>query len=85
MVITIDDLDRCSPKKIVNMLEAVHLLLEIPGQPVILLLAIDPRIIIAAVEDNWGEVQREQVCRHTISCNCMYLCGQHSLTILTVQ
>eukprot|EP00611_Tribonema_gayanum_P026242 TRINITY_DN618_c0_g1_i6.p1 TRINITY_DN618_c0_g1~~TRINITY_DN618_c0_g1_i6.p1 ORF type:complete len:1214 (-),score=284.07 TRINITY_DN618_c0_g1_i6:625-4266(-) len=55
MVITIDDLDRCSKPKIVNMLEAVHLLLQIPSAPIIAFLAIDPRIVIAAIEDTLGE------------------------------
>ncbi|KAG5180388.1 hypothetical protein JKP88DRAFT_155843, partial [Tribonema minus] len=51
MVVTIDDLDRCSKDKIVNMLETVHLLLQIPKAPIVAFLAIDPRVIIAAVED----------------------------------
>ncbi|KAG5178834.1 hypothetical protein JKP88DRAFT_280941 [Tribonema minus] len=55
MVITIDDLDRCSKPKIVNMLEAVHLLLQIPSAPIIAFLAIDPRIVIAAIEDTLGD------------------------------
>ncbi|KAG5186531.1 hypothetical protein JKP88DRAFT_129157, partial [Tribonema minus] len=55
MVVTIDDLDRCSKDKIVNMLETVHLLLQIPKAPIVAFLAIDPRVIIAAVEDKLGE------------------------------
>eukprot|EP00611_Tribonema_gayanum_P005266 TRINITY_DN1450_c0_g1_i3.p1 TRINITY_DN1450_c0_g1~~TRINITY_DN1450_c0_g1_i3.p1 ORF type:complete len:493 (-),score=77.43 TRINITY_DN1450_c0_g1_i3:2005-3483(-) len=61
MVVTIDNLDRCSSKQIVNMLEAVHLLLQVPDAPVVAFLALDPRIIVAALEDQMGERMAQQV------------------------
>lgn len=70
LVVVIDDLDRCSQAKIVQMLEAMHLLLsqvqadspqEPKYAPVIILLAVDSRIIHAAVEDGFGTALRDEV------------------------
>lgn len=54
---------RCEQKKIVQMLHAVHLLLTEAGHdtPIIVLLAVDPRIIEAAVEDSFGLALRKEV------------------------
>eukprot|EP01042_Synura_sphagnicola_P001726 gene1726-2026_t len=48
LVIFIDDLDRCPPEKIVQVLQALVLLAE--TSPFVFFLAVDPRIIVAAVE-----------------------------------
>lgn len=47
------------------MLQAIHLLLAGAGQdtPVIVLLAVDPRIVEAAVEDSFGSSLRKEVLR----------------------
>jgi hypothetical protein len=48
LIIFVDDLDRCQPEKIVEMLQALVLLTE--DTPFIVFLAADPRIIVRAVE-----------------------------------
>lgn len=60
---------RCEQKKIVQMLHAVHLLLTEAGQdtPIIVLLAVDPRIIEAAVEDSFGLALRKEVPQHEVN------------------
>ena len=54
LVLFIDDLDRCLGGRNVKMLEAVHLLLNVPGAPVITFLAIDSRVVIASIEEYIG-------------------------------
>eukprot|EP01042_Synura_sphagnicola_P000504 gene504-537_t len=48
LVIFVDDLDRCPPDKVVQVLQALILLSE--KSPFVFFLAVDPRIIVAAVE-----------------------------------
>ena len=50
LVIFVDDLDRCPPEKSVEVLEALQLLTE--GTPFFIVLAIDPRIVVTAIESN---------------------------------
>lgn len=50
LVLFIDDLDRVLEGRNVKMLEAVHLLLNVPGAPVFVFLAIDSRIVVASIE-----------------------------------
>lgn len=51
LVIFIDDLDRCVGQgRIVFVLEALQLLLNIPGAPVIAFLAVDSRIVASSIE-----------------------------------
>ncbi|MCG3208735.1 MAG: hypothetical protein FOGNACKC_02347 [Anaerolineae bacterium] len=57
VIVFIDDLDRCDPKKAVEVLEAVKLLLELDR--FIVFLAIDARIITQAVEEYYGKVLTE--------------------------
>lgn len=60
VMITIDDLDRCPPEKAVEVLEAIMLLLaDKDGSPFIVLLGIDARIIVKAVEAKYGRVLTE--------------------------
>jgi hypothetical protein len=54
VVVFIDDLDRCDPKKAVEVLEAVKLLLDFDR--FIVFLALDARIITHAIEDHYGKV-----------------------------
>jgi len=48
LVIFVDDLDRCPPEKSVEVLQSLVLLTE--GTPFVLFLAIDPRVVVAAIE-----------------------------------
>lgn len=57
VVIFIDDLDRCDPRKAVEVLEAVKLLLEF--ERFIVFIALDARIITQAVEEHYGQVLAE--------------------------
>ena len=50
LVLFVDDLDRCMDGRCVNVLEAIQLILSIPGSPVIVFLAVDARIIVSAIE-----------------------------------
>ena len=50
LLLFIDDLDRCLEGRNVKMLEAIQLLLNVPGAPVIVFLAIDSRIVVASIE-----------------------------------
>jgi hypothetical protein len=54
VIIFIDDLDRCDPKKAVEVLEAIKLLLDLDR--FIVFLALDARIITQAVEEHYGKV-----------------------------
>ncbi len=60
VVIVIDDLDRCPPAKAVEVLEAIMLLLaDRDGSPFIVLLGLDARVIVKAVEERYGKVLTE--------------------------
>jgi KAP family P-loop domain len=54
IVLYIDDLDRCPPNRVVEMLEAVHLLLAIPLFVVVV--AVDPRWLLRAIAVHYREV-----------------------------
>ena len=41
-----------------KVLEAIQLILSVPGAPVIAFLAIDSRIVVASIEQSFGEVFR---------------------------
>lgn len=57
VVVFIDDLDRCDPKKAVEVLEAIKLLLDF--RRFIVFLALDARIITQALEEHYGKVLAE--------------------------
>ena len=60
LVIFIDDLDRCEPKKAIEVLEAIMLLLaDEDGMPFVVVLGIDARIVVKAVEERYGKVLTE--------------------------
>ncbi|XP_043542375.1 NTPase KAP family P-loop domain-containing protein 1 [Chiloscyllium plagiosum] len=50
IVLEIMSLDRCTPDKIVGVLDAMNILLSDPDAPFISVLAVDPSIIVACVE-----------------------------------
>lgn len=52
LIVIIDDLDRCTSKKIIEMLEAIHLLLEQPRAPIAIFLAVDPYLILSAISQH---------------------------------
>ncbi|MEK7323636.1 MAG: P-loop NTPase fold protein, partial [Chloroflexota bacterium] len=57
VVIFIDDLDRCPPAKAVEVLEAIILLLADENKmPFVVVLGIDARVIVKAVEERYGKV-----------------------------
>ncbi|KAK1154500.1 NTPase KAP family P-loop domain-containing protein 1-like [Acipenser oxyrinchus oxyrinchus] len=52
VVLEITNLDRCTPEKIVGVLEAINILLSGENIPFISILAIDPRVIVKSVESS---------------------------------
>lgn len=57
LVLFIDDLDRCTHKKAVEVLQAIMLLLaDEDGAPFVIFLGIDARVVVKAIEENYGKV-----------------------------
>ncbi|MDI5969408.1 P-loop NTPase fold protein [Streptomyces sp. SL13] len=54
IVVYIDDLDRCPPARVMEMLEAVHLLLAV--ELFVVVMAIDPRWLLSAVAAHYRDV-----------------------------
>ncbi|HEV2638280.1 MAG TPA: P-loop NTPase fold protein [Actinocrinis sp.] len=54
IVVYIDDLDRCPPARVVEMLEAIHLLLAV--DLFVVVVAIDPRWLLRAITANYRDV-----------------------------
>ena len=53
----IDDLDRCiSHGRNVKVLEAMQLILSVPGAPILSFLAVDSRVVVASIEDHYSKV-----------------------------
>ena len=52
IVIMIDDLDRCLPSKVIDVLESIKVMLDVPG--FIFVLALDESTIIKAVDNYYG-------------------------------
>ena len=59
IVLFVDDLDRCLGGRNVKVLEAIQLMLSIPGVPILVFLAIDSRVVVASIEESFGEVLRD--------------------------
>ncbi len=57
IVLYIDDLDRCPPRRVVEVLEAVHLILALPLFVVVL--AVDPRWLLQSLELHYAELLAE--------------------------
>jgi len=53
IVILIDDLDRCLPHKVIEVLESIKVMLDIAG--FVFVLALDQQIVEKAVESHYGE------------------------------
>ncbi len=57
LVLFIDDLDRCTHNKAVEVLQAIMLLLaDEDGAPFVIFIGIDARVIVKAIEENYGKV-----------------------------
>ncbi|KAB1976841.1 P-loop NTPase fold protein [Streptomyces triticiradicis] len=54
IVLYVDDLDRCPPRRVVEMLEAIHLLLAL--ELFVVVVAVDPRWLLRAIESHYREV-----------------------------
>jgi hypothetical protein len=54
IVLYIDDLDRCPPKRVVEVLEAVHLILAVPLFVVVV--AVDPRWLVQSLRLHYSEL-----------------------------
>jgi hypothetical protein len=58
IVVLIDDLDRCSPEKVVSMLEVISLVMDVPG--IIFVLALDYDVLVEAVKIRYPHVNGHQ-------------------------
>jgi hypothetical protein len=54
IVVLIDDLDRCSPEKVVSLLEAINVVMDVPG--FIFVLALDYDALVGAVTTRYPHV-----------------------------
>ncbi|XP_037502581.1 kinase D-interacting substrate of 220 kDa B [Rhipicephalus sanguineus] len=52
LVLIVDGLDSCEQDKVLRVLDAVYVLFSDPGHPFVTILALDPHIIIKAIEAN---------------------------------
>jgi len=58
LVVLIDDLDRCSPERIIDNLEAIKLFLNVPNTSFVI--GADPRIVRHAIQVRYNSVQFEK-------------------------
>jgi hypothetical protein len=57
LVPIVDDLDRCiTGGRNVKVLEAMQMILSVPGAPILSFLAVDSRIVVASIEDHYEKV-----------------------------
>src|SRR5262249_5961202 len=54
IVLYIDDLDRCEPQRVVEVLKAVHLILAVPLFVVVI--AVDPRWLLSSLKLHYAEL-----------------------------
>ena len=59
IVLYIDDLDRCPPDRVIEVLEAVHLILAVPLFVVVL--AVDPRWLLQSLQLHYSELLAQRV------------------------
>ncbi|XP_064159223.1 NTPase KAP family P-loop domain-containing protein 1-like [Anguilla rostrata] len=53
VILEITNLDRCSPEKIIQTLEAINILLTGENVPFVLILAVDPKVVVNCVENSF--------------------------------
>jgi predicted transport protein len=58
IVVLVDDLDRCSPSSVVNLLEAIHVLTDVEG--FVFVLALDYNFLTMAINDRYENVDADQ-------------------------
>jgi hypothetical protein len=71
LLYVVDDLDRCGPDGIVKTLEGIRLMLDIPH--VIVIIAIDPRIALAALATHYEKIAKHHVGRSELAIARDYL------------
>ena len=82
IVALIEDLDRVLKGRNVKVLDAMQLILSVPGAPVIAVLAIDARMVVSSIEESFGTVMRED--QHVSGCVSIRLrSASRSSTTLT--
>ena len=59
IVIVIDGLDNSEQSKVLQLLDSVNLLFTDPEAPFIILMALDPRVIIRAIDQSFSSILRE--------------------------
>ncbi|XP_029195259.2 kinase D-interacting substrate of 220 kDa-like isoform X4 [Acropora millepora] len=59
VVIVIDGLDNSEQSKVLQLLDSVNLLFTDPEAPFIILMAVDPRVIIRAIDQSFSSILRE--------------------------
>lgn len=59
VVIVIDGLDNSEQSKVLQLLDSVNLLFTDPEAPFIILMALDPRVIIRAIDQSFSSILRE--------------------------
>jgi predicted KAP-like P-loop ATPase len=58
IVVLIDDLDRCSPEKVVSVLESINLVMDVPG--FIFVLALDYDVLVRAINEKYKHVSGDE-------------------------
>ncbi|XP_032231090.2 kinase D-interacting substrate of 220 kDa isoform X2 [Nematostella vectensis] len=59
IVVVIDGLDNSEQSKVLQLLDSVNLLFTDPDAPFIILMALDPRVIIRAIDQSFSSILRE--------------------------
>jgi hypothetical protein len=54
IAVLIDDLDRCSPEKVISVLESINLVMDVPG--IIFMLALDYDVLVSAIKTKYPHV-----------------------------
>ena len=76
ILLVVDDLDRCERERIMAVLQAVSLLLEDDDEqrggesPYISILAIDPRVVLGAIERHFDPDQRKDYSHANVNGYC---------------
>ena len=58
IVLYIDDLDRCPPKRVVEVLEAVHLILAL--ELFVVIIAVDPRWLLQSLRLHYADLLQDE-------------------------
>ncbi|WP_336641255.1 P-loop NTPase fold protein [Microbacterium sp. USHLN272] len=58
IVVLIDDLDRCAPDKVINIIEAIHILTDVPG--LVFVLALDYGYLTSAIRRQYASAEMDE-------------------------